>query len=161
MSHCSRQLSSPESHQCPGKWAGFEWIPLFTRLDWRTVWLTGIRDDTRSSLGAIWHGAAGGNTVSDSGSPTLVSTTGGQSDPTVAAGSPGRGSTTNIFRFTHLDGPPWAGRISYRFWSVLLRTTTRASDFPFQKKQFSVSKKGKFRFDSVSLLATLNSMKSQ
>ena len=37
----------------------------------------------------------------------------------------------------------------------------RASDFPFQKKQFSVSKKGKFRFDSVSLLATLNSMKSQ
>ena len=38
---------------------------------------------------------------------------------------------------------------------------TRASDFPFQKKQFSVSKKVKFRFDSVSLLATLNSMKSQ
>ena len=37
----------------------------------------------------------------------------------------------------------------------------RASDFPFQKKQFSVSKKVKFRFDSVSLLATLNSMKSQ
>ena len=41
------------------------------------------------------------------------------------------------------------------------RHTVRASDFPFQKKQFSVSKKGKFRFDSVSLLATLNSMKSQ
>ena len=38
---------------------------------------------------------------------------------------------------------------------------TRASDFPFQKKQFSVSKKVKFRFDSVSLSATLNSMKSQ
>ena len=38
---------------------------------------------------------------------------------------------------------------------------SRASDFPFQKKQFSVSKKVKFRFDSVSLLATLNSMKSQ
>ena len=37
----------------------------------------------------------------------------------------------------------------------------RASDFPFQKKQFSVSKKVKFRFDSVSLLAPLNSMKSQ
>ena len=37
----------------------------------------------------------------------------------------------------------------------------RASDFPFQKNQFSVSKKVKFRFDSVSLLATLNSMKSQ
>ena len=37
----------------------------------------------------------------------------------------------------------------------------RASDFPFQKKQFSVSKKVKFRFDSVSLLATVNSMKSQ
>ena len=39
--------------------------------------------------------------------------------------------------------------------------THRASDFAFQKKQFSVSKKVKFRFDSVSLLATLNSMKSQ
>ena len=39
--------------------------------------------------------------------------------------------------------------------------TFRASDFPFQKNQFSVSKKLKFRFDSVSLLATLNSMKSQ
>ena len=39
--------------------------------------------------------------------------------------------------------------------------SNRASDFPFQKKQFSVSKKVKFRFDSVSLLATLNSMKSQ
>ena len=38
---------------------------------------------------------------------------------------------------------------------------TRASDFPFQKKQFSVSEKVKFRFDSVSLLATLKSMKSQ
>ena len=38
---------------------------------------------------------------------------------------------------------------------------SRASDFPFQKNQFSVSKKVKFRFDSVSLLATLNSMKSQ
>ena len=38
---------------------------------------------------------------------------------------------------------------------------SRASDFPFQKKQFSVSKKVKFRFDSASLLATLNSMKSQ
>ena len=37
----------------------------------------------------------------------------------------------------------------------------RASDFPFQKKQFSVSEKVKFRFDSVSLLATSNSMKSQ
>ena len=37
----------------------------------------------------------------------------------------------------------------------------RASDFPFQKKQFSVSKKVKFHFDSVSLLAKLNSMKSQ
>ena len=37
----------------------------------------------------------------------------------------------------------------------------RASDFPFQKKQFSVSKQVKFRFDSVSLLAMLNSMKSQ
>ena len=37
----------------------------------------------------------------------------------------------------------------------------RASDFPFQKKQFSVSKKGKIRFDSVSLLAKLNSIKSQ
>ena len=37
----------------------------------------------------------------------------------------------------------------------------RASDFPFQTKQFSVSKKVKFRFDSVSLLATLNSIKSQ
>ena len=36
----------------------------------------------------------------------------------------------------------------------------RASDFPFQKNQFSVSKKVKFRFDSVSLLAKLNSMKS-
>ena len=42
-----------------------------------------------------------------------------------------------------------------------LRDEYRASDFPFQKKQFSVSKKVKFRFDSVSLLATLNSMKSQ
>ena len=41
------------------------------------------------------------------------------------------------------------------------RMIRRASDFPFQKKQFSVSKKVKFRFDSVSLLATLNSMKSQ
>ena len=41
------------------------------------------------------------------------------------------------------------------------REYCRASDFPFQKKQFSVSKKVKFRFDSVSLLATLNSMKSQ
>ena len=41
------------------------------------------------------------------------------------------------------------------------QSTNRASDFPFQKKQFSVSKKVKFRFDSVSLLATLNSMKSQ
>ena len=38
---------------------------------------------------------------------------------------------------------------------------SRASDFPFQKKQFSVSKKVKFRFNSVSLLVTLNSMKSQ
>ena len=37
----------------------------------------------------------------------------------------------------------------------------RASDFPFQKKQFSVSKKVKFRFNSVSLLVTLNSIKSQ
>ena len=37
----------------------------------------------------------------------------------------------------------------------------RASDFPFQKKQFSVSKKGKFRFNSVSLLPKLNLMKSQ
>ena len=37
----------------------------------------------------------------------------------------------------------------------------RASDFTFQKKQFSVSKKVKFRFNSVSLLVTLNSMKSQ
>ena len=37
----------------------------------------------------------------------------------------------------------------------------RASDFLFQKKEFSVSKKGKFRFDSVSLLPKLNSMKSQ
>ena len=38
---------------------------------------------------------------------------------------------------------------------------SRASDFPFQKKQFSVSKKGKFRFNSVSLLPELNLMKSQ
>ena len=37
-------------------------------------------------------------------------------------------------------------------WRQLVRNTNRASDFPFQKKQFS---------DSVSLLATLNSMKSQ
>ena len=37
----------------------------------------------------------------------------------------------------------------------------RASDFPFQKKQFSVSKKGKFRFDSVSLLPKFNLMKSR
>ena len=44
---------------------------------------------------------------------------------------------------------------------VVLAGLGRASDFPFQKKQFSVSKKVKFRFDSVSLLATLNSMKSQ
>ena len=44
---------------------------------------------------------------------------------------------------------------------VPLSSIHRASDFPFQKKQFSVSKKVKFRFDSVSLLATLNSMKSQ
>ena len=36
---------------------------------------------------------------------------------------------------------------------------SRTSDFPFQKKQFSVSKKVKFRFDSVSLLAKLNSMR--
>ena len=42
-----------------------------------------------------------------------------------------------------------------------MRHDCRASDFPFQKKQFSVSKKVKLRFDSVSLLATLNSMKSQ
>ena len=41
------------------------------------------------------------------------------------------------------------------------KNLSRASDFPFQKKQFSVSKKVKFRFGSVSLLATLNSMKSQ
>ena len=45
--------------------------------------------------------------------------------------------------------------------SSSLLLTFRASDFPFQKNQFSVSKKVKFRFDSVSLLATLNSMKSQ
>ena len=43
----------------------------------------------------------------------------------------------------------------------LLAVGCRASDFPFQKKQFSVSKKVKFRFNSVSLLVTLNSMKSQ
>ena len=42
-----------------------------------------------------------------------------------------------------------------------LAADSRASDFPFQKKQFSVSEKVKFHFDSVSLLATLNSMKSQ
>ena len=40
-------------------------------------------------------------------------------------------------------------------------TSARASDFPFQKKQFSVSKKGEFRFNSVSLLPKLNLMKSQ
>ena len=44
---------------------------------------------------------------------------------------------------------------------VIVSCVDRASDFPFQKKQFSVSKKVKFRFGSVSLLATLNSMKSQ
>ena len=46
-------------------------------------------------------------------------------------------------------------------WSMAPNRIFRASDFPFQKKQCSVSKKVKFRFDSVSLLATLNSMKSQ
>ena len=44
---------------------------------------------------------------------------------------------------------------------LVVMRVCRASDFPLQKKQFSVSKKVKFRFDSVSLLATLNSMKSQ
>ena len=43
----------------------------------------------------------------------------------------------------------------------LLPGSPRASDFPFKKKQCSVSKKWKFRFDSVSLLPKLNSMKSQ
>ena len=51
--------------------------------------------------------------------------------------------------------------ISDLFYLLHCGTCLRASDFPFQKKQFSVSKKVKFRFDSVSLLATLNSMKSQ
>ena len=36
----------------------------------------------------------------------------------------------------------------------------RASDFPFKKKK-SISKKIKFRFDFVSLLPKMNSMKSQ
>ena len=44
---------------------------------------------------------------------------------------------------------------------LLQNPCIRASDFPFQKKQFSVSKKGKFRFNSVSLLPKLNLMKSQ
>ena len=47
-----------------------------------------------------------------------------------------------------------------RTW-ISVAKISRASDFPFQKKEFSVSKEVKFRFDSVSLLATLNSMKSQ
>ena len=47
------------------------------------------------------------------------------------------------------------------FFGLVSRVSNRASDFPFQKKQFSVSKKVKFRFNSVSLLATLNSMESQ
>ena len=42
---------------------------------------------------------------------------------------------------------------------LLCENNYRASDFPFQKKQFSFSKKVKFRFDSISLLATLNSIK--
>ena len=54
----------------------------------------------------------------------------------------------------------WLVRMKYLFNSCYA-LRYRASDFPFQKKQFSVSKKVKFRFDSISLLATLNSMKSQ
>ena len=93
MSRSCRQLSSPVLHQYPGigKWAGFECVSMFARLERRTVWLIGIRDATRSSLGAIEHGATGGNTVPDSVSHTLVSTTGGTSDQIVVAGSPGRG----------------------------------------------------------------------
>ena len=51
----------------------------------------------------------------------------------------------------------------WRVWhrDPIWSSNLRASDFPFQKNQFSVSKKVKFRFDSVSLFATLNSMKSQ
>ena len=52
-------------------------------------------------------------------------------------------------------------RASYGVISIDTYAGARASDFQFKKKQFSVSKKVKFRFDSVSLLATLNSMKSQ
>ena len=53
-------------------------------------------------------------------------------------------------------------KAEYKIYKVLMcGAMFRASDFPFQKNQFSVSKKVKFRFDSVSLLATLNSMKSQ
>ena len=53
--------------------------------------------------------------------------------------------------------------LEINFLPVFLEGSTinRASDFPFQKMQFSVSKKVKFRFDSVSLLVTLNSIKSQ
>ena len=59
------------------------------------------------------------------------------------------------------SGSTEKGKLCLDLSLFLTGSCSRASDFPFQKKQFSVSKKGKFRFDSVSLLATLNSMKSQ
>ena len=55
----------------------------------------------------------------------------------------------------------WTMKVGHASKRNPMSVKCRASDFPLQKKQFSVSKTVKFRFASVSLLAKLNSMKSQ
>ena len=67
----------------------------------------------------------------------------------------------NLFAKLHFKGTFARGIIFSGRIPQIVGNTSWASDFPFQKKQFSVSKKVKFRFNSVSLLAMLNSMKSQ